>query len=353
MPGEQPSPGFPSPHGGSLRKPGELIGMQRRSQADTDRRLATLERFLQGFNERQIQHVDADGRVRTTTVLMKASSGTTASDNATTTIQFKEFITRDNKRYITFYPAKFVSHTLVALGVSHDIAVPSGGGTLSMDPPVEIPFDGSTKFYIEFQITPSGDVTGVQLLTSQKTQKEVIPIRPSVTTQSGLYSYLLGSIAMVDNTPVWHPSNCDATVGCFIPAIESVGDGERLYSTYSGGTDQWRSIRGQNEAEQEESDYNAIRDEFSSASSGFEVRELPVRLEFFVRNETIIGKGFVLIPIPDGESGGASWKNCGSAQAGVQLNLNRGIAVLGTQLGDYLACPCGQCTSTQVDGPTS
>ena len=322
------------------------------------RRLQALERFLQPYREKLVQVRRDDGSFQTITVLAKEGGGEAGGSYGSTLLP-KTIYKKDGVWRLVFHPAMFVEHSLTEAGKMHEIK--TAGGKLTADPAPEIPLSGKTeKIWLKFSLTPECTVKADSpeiVIGAEPEKKPMQPKRPGSDGVTGNHAQHVGTVEFKDGVPEWVPVNSDASVSIFLPAIERVGDGETDYETYQAKppTDKIRTFRGQNGEELQKSGYtDALEKEFGeSSTSGFEIRELPVKVEVTVVANTLVFKGTCKVPIPKGVSGGYSWSNCGDE--GPKANLNRGVVVLQDSTpGAFEACACGSCdgeTSTITPGP--
>lgn len=352
---EQVNPGFDPPRRGSLSDLARKLGGQDQAVQAMARRLQALERFLQPYREKMVQVRRDDGTFQTISVLAKEGWSEGGGDYGSTLVP-KTIFQKDGVWRLVFHSAMFAEHSLAEAGKMHEIK--TANGNLTDKPAPEIPLSGKTeKIWLKFSLTRDCTVKADSpeiVIGAEPEKKPMVPRRPGSDGNDGNHVQHVGTVEFTDGAPEWIPVNSDASVSLFLPAIEKVGDGETDYETYQSSppTDKIRTFRGQNEEELKESGYtDKLEEEFGSPStSGFEIRELPVKVEVAVKNNTLVFNGTCKVPIPMGIAGAYSWSNCGDG--GTTTKFNRGIAVAdGSTPGDFAACGCGDCDETSTDTP--
>lgn len=355
---EQVNPGVDPPRRGSLGDPARKLGGQDQVLQAAIRRLQALERFLQPYREKLVQVRLDDGTFQTISVLAKEGGGAGGGSYGSTLVP-KTIYKKDGVWRLVFYPAMLAEHSLAEAGKMHEIKSP--GGKLTADPLPEIPLGGKTeKIWLKFSLTPECTVKNDSpeiVIGEEPEKKPMQPKRPGSDGTTGNYVQHVGTVKFINDVPEWVTVNSDASISLFLPGIEKVGDGETDYETYQAKppVDKIRTFRGQNAEELQESGYtDGLEKEFGeSSTSGFEIRELPVKVTVEVIANTLVFKGTCKVPIPRGLNGGYSWNNCGG-DSGPRATLNRGIVtVVNSTAGSFEACACGSCdgeTSTDTPG---
>jgi hypothetical protein len=357
---EQVNPGVDPPRRGSLSDPARKLGGQDQAVQAMARRLQALERFLQPYREKLVQVRRDDGTFQTISVLAKEGGGAAGGGYGSTIVP-KSIYQKDGVWRLIFHPAMFVENSLAQAGKAHEIK--AGKGNLTDDPPPEFALSGKTEqVWLKFGVTRESSIAADSpgLVIGGEPEKKVLePKRPNFDGKDGEHSQLVGTVKFTDGAPEWIPANSDATASIYLPAIQCIGDGERDYDSYLAKppTDKYRTFRGQNDAELEEAGYTEkLEEEFGESEySGFEIRELPVKVSIDLTANTLVFKGFCKVPVPKGMSGSYSWMNCGDDDGtGPKASVNRGIIVVNeSQAGDFEACGCDSCgdTSTFTPGP--
>lgn len=355
---EPVNPGFDPPRRGRIGDPAKAIGGNSNAVQAMASRIQSLERLLQSYREKQVQVRRDDGTFQTITVLAKEGGGEAGGSYGSTLVP-ETIYQKDGVWRLVFHQAMFAEHSLAEAGKMHEIK--TTGGNLTADPAPEIPLSGKTeKVWLKFSLTPECTVEADSpeiVIGEEPKKKPMEPKRPGADGKTGNHVQHVGTVEFKDNVPEWKPINSDASVSLFLPAIEKVGDGETDYETYQAKppTDKIRTFRGQNAEELQESGYtDALEKEFGeSSTSGFEIRELPVKVTVEVIDNTLVFKGTCKVPVPRGLTGAYSWNNCGG-DSGPLATMNRGVVtVANSNAGGFEACACGSCdgeTSTDTPG---
>lgn len=354
------NPGFPPNRRNRLNDPARQIGGQDRGIAQMAARLGALERLLSSYREKQVEVRNSDGTFQTVTVLAK-EGGESPGGSFGTTIQPKELAKVAGVWTVTFHPARMMQHSLTHAGQAHDIK--TSKGTLESEPKLPLG-SGTQDVWLRFDVSSTGSIvegTPELVIGKEPDRKLVVPQRPETPGSEGSHVQHVGQFITADGkgAPKWKPINTSAIFSTFFTAIESVGDGERIYDAYQNEppTDKFRSLRGQNESELNADGYtDRLEKEFIEDQDypAFEIRELPLKVIIEVKSNSLVFKGFCKVPVPAGFSGDYNWKNCGESAASVKAQVARGLVLnTGDAGGDYNACGCDNCdgTTTYTPGP--
>jgi hypothetical protein len=317
-------------------------------------RLGAMERLLSSYREKQVEVRRPDGTFQTITVLAK-EGGEASGSTFGTTIQIKTLEKVQGRWRVRFFPAKLAEHSILHAGETHSIQVP--GGNLDNDPTPFINIAPGDKVWLTFKVTQTADVDGdsVKLVIGNKMPERVSmnPIRPgNEEGKVGDHVQEVGSFSKDGDALIWLPNNTNAVFCGFFTAIESVGDGEKLYDSYTDNppTDRYRSIRGQTDDELDTDGWKKIDEDFP-ADSGFEIREFPLKIELEVVNQTLLIKGKAKVPIPNGMEGDYEWQHCeteGDDQ--IKASVKRGIILNSlSNAGVFIAAGCDR--SSDMPGP--
>jgi len=156
---------------------------------------------------------------------------------------------------VEFTRAKLWEQSLHDSGKEHQIAV--GASFLDSDPAPEVALtSGENQIWLAYGIAKEGKIvpSSVQLTIGAKPATTLVePLRPpdtdGGTTPSGLDGLHVQLIGLIDvpetGDPIWKPECTTAKADIFLPGIEFVGDGQRLYKDYdaANGRDRWRTIK--------------------------------------------------------------------------------------------------------------
>lgn len=156
---------------------------------------------------------------------------------------------------VTFTRAKFWEQSLHESGKEHRIAL--AASYLDADPAPEVELAaGENQVWLRAGIEKEGTVAAdsVQLSIGAKpTTTLVEPLRPPATDagttpagEDGVHVQLVGIIEVPETgAPIWKPECTAARLDIFLPGMEFVGDGQRLYKEYdaANGVDKWRTVK--------------------------------------------------------------------------------------------------------------
>lgn len=291
------------------------------------RRLQALERFLQPYREKLVQVRKDDGTFQTISVLAKEGGGDGTGGYGSTLVP-KSIFQKDGVWRLVFHPARFIEHSLDGAGKDH--AIKASKGNLDDDPLPEIALSGETqKVWLKFEVTRESSVgkDSPEIVVGEKPDSNPMePRRPDFEGKDGKHVQHVGTVKFTDGVPEWVTVNSDASVSIYLPAIECIGDGIRDYDNYVAKPpiDQYRTFRGQNAGELEESGYTGELEQEFDSDSGFEIRELPVQIEIDLTANTLVFKGTCKVPIPVGNPGSRTWTDCEGNQV-MGIEWNRGL----------------------------
>lgn len=321
------NPGVDPPQRGRLRDPARAIGDNRNAIDSTTNRVKSIERLLQNYREKQVQVRRDDGSFQTITVLAKEGGSADSSDYPSTLVP-KTIYQKEGVWRLVFHPAMFREFSLKETGKAHKIKADTS--TLDAEELPEIPLSGITqKVWLKFGLTPGCTVEADSpevVVGDEPPRKLMQPKRPDGGNVAGKYVQHVGTVKFVEGgEPEWVPGNSDASVSIFLPAIECIGDGIRDYDTYQADppTDKFRTFRGQNDDELDDTGWNNLEKEFGS-DSGFQIRLLPIKIVVDLNANTLILKGVVKVPIPTGAPGSRVWKDCEGNEV-MRVDWKRGL----------------------------
>lgn len=160
---------------------------------------------------------------------------------------------------VVFTQAKLWEQSLHTTGLGHSIQ--AGSGFLDDEPGPEIALSaGLNEVWLKFGLSKAGKVapdSAALTIGAEPETTQLEPVRPPVPddalTESGvdgIHTQLVGILEVKpDNTVEWQPVCPSAKVDIFLPGIEFVGDGQRLWKEYNAeeGTDRWRTIKNAGE----------------------------------------------------------------------------------------------------------